>query len=126
VVVLEPPVWVGQQLPLLAHIDIGRELAKGSWTVLLYRRDCPRCHEVIPNYLSLAEELAKDPEAPRVALVEVSVSQAHTTEDIALSSPYAKVGYLDDSNRWFVQVPVALALHEGIVLEASAKLPGFP
>jgi len=50
VVLLEPETWVGQPCPILSHIDIGRELARGQWIVVLYHHDCPHCQERVPEF----------------------------------------------------------------------------
>jgi len=42
-VLLEPETWKGQQLPILEHIDIGKQLSKGRWIVVMHQHTCPDC-----------------------------------------------------------------------------------
>jgi hypothetical protein len=50
VILLEPEKWVGRRCPILKYTDIGEELSHGSWLVVLYHHDCPRCRELVPEY----------------------------------------------------------------------------
>ena len=52
-VVLEPEKWIGKRFPLLDYIDIGDKLKEGSWVVVLYHHDCPKCKEAMPKYEEL-------------------------------------------------------------------------
>ncbi|HEV3137075.1 MAG TPA: MauE/DoxX family redox-associated membrane protein, partial [Pirellulales bacterium] len=56
--VLEPQTWIGLPLPLLAHIDIGSEIAKGRWRVVLIRHDCSECQRAITKFQRIASEQA--------------------------------------------------------------------
>src|SRR5207247_2154564 len=67
IVLLEPDKWVGKSAPLLKYIDIGNELAVGSWLVVLYHYDCPKCQEAFPRY----ESMARNFDGMRVALIAV-------------------------------------------------------
>ena len=60
VMILEPKTWVGKRLSILDDIDIGGQLAKGEWLVVLYREDCPRCREELPRYAELSNRLRQD------------------------------------------------------------------
>lgn len=69
-VILEPEKWIGKPLPIAAHIDIGRQLTSGRWTLVFYHHDCPKCQEVMPQYVpKRAMEAAAGARAnrPRVA-----------------------------------------------------------
>lgn len=70
---IDPVNWTGRRLPLLPHIDIGAQLGRGRWIILLYRRDCPACWEAVARYVGFAHELASQSSGARVALVEVPV-----------------------------------------------------
>lgn len=71
IVVLEPDKWFGKRPPLLDHIDVGRELAEGEWIVVLYRHDCPKCQELIPEYQRIARSSLRPPDSRRVALIQM-------------------------------------------------------
>ncbi len=68
-VILEPEKWIGNTLPIATQIDIGGQLAKGRWTMVLLHHDCPKCQEALPKYEQLASRL--EPGLARIALIEV-------------------------------------------------------
>ena len=55
--VLEPETWIGKKLPILDDIDIGKQLEKGNWLILLYHYDCPDCTKAIAKYEQMARDL---------------------------------------------------------------------
>ena len=69
--ILEPKTWVGKRLSILDNINIGGQLAKGEWLVVLYREDCPRCREELPRYAELSNRLPQDRSTRRVAAIAV-------------------------------------------------------
>jgi hypothetical protein len=119
-VVLEPEAWIGKRFPLLTHIDVGAELASGEWLVILYRRDCHSCLQVMAKYEQLAREEARDGKAPRIALVEVP-QDGQTNTVFATDESACKLGYLKGERRWYVATPVLLQVENGRV--TSCKLP---
>jgi len=113
-VVLEPETWVGKRFPLLNYIDIGDQLAKGKWTVVLYRHDCPHCLEELPKYERLARELSNESNAPSVSLIEMPFYATSSNDPVSANTMCLR-GKLDDSREWFVQTPVSLSVDNGIV-----------
>lgn len=69
--VLELETWVGKKLPILEHIDIGDQLKKGTWLILLYHYDCPGSGQAIPMYEQMAPDLAGNEDFLRIALIAV-------------------------------------------------------
>ena len=65
--VLEPETWVGEKLPILEYIDIGKSLKKGNWVVLFYHHDCPDCARAIARYQQMARDLAGNEDFLRMA-----------------------------------------------------------
>lgn len=117
-VVLEPETWVGKKLPLSTHIDIGSQLAKGDWTVVLYHNDCPYCRKLIPEYRKGSAKLASGVSG-RLAFVEIP-PYASDDEDIILKpSDHYKLGRLADIREWFVATPTVLGLSGGKVVSVS-------
>jgi len=109
--VLEPETWVGQELPILAHIDIGDQLKEGNWLVMLYHYDCPDCAKAIPEYEQMARDMEGNEDFLRIALVEVPpYGQSSVGED----SPCV-LGKLDKSKEWFVTTPVSVFSSHGSV-----------
>jgi hypothetical protein len=115
VVVLEPERWMGRRLPLLKFIDIGDEIARGEWTVLLYHHDCPNCQRVLAKYQERAAGPASGADAPRVALVEIP---PYARTHVALPCTHGRVA---DDREWYVSTPLQITLAQGIVREITGE-----
>jgi hypothetical protein len=113
VVLLEPEKWVGRRCPILKYIDIGNELSHGSWLVVLYHHDCPRCREVVPEYEAKARAVAADPTAPKTAFLAVPPHGDPLWQFDPGSC--CQQGRLNDSKNWFVTTPAVLRLKDGVV-----------
>ena len=120
-VVLEPESWVGKRFPLLSHIDIGDELVKGNWIVVLYHHDCPACEEVIPKYRNLAREVTARRGGARIGLIEMAPYCAERKELDSESAP-CRWGRLGKDREWLGAVPMEITLRQGVVAEAQ---PGY-
>jgi hypothetical protein len=128
VVLLEPEAWVGQPCPILAHIDIGRELAQGQWIVVLYHHDCPHCQERVPEFDREARAEAERAGISRTAMVELPPHAPPGQSLLPPDSPCAR-GLMSAARDWFVETPVTLVLKEGIVVgaaEEAVSLPSIP
>ncbi|MGL6197076.1 MAG: hypothetical protein ACRC2T_19870 [Thermoguttaceae bacterium] len=101
-ILLEPEKWVKSEpearvnaFPLLPYIetpDVREKLKTGSWIVVLYHHDCPKCRELI-------EKLASE-DAPNVVCIEVPpYGVGHELPKHFVS------GKLTDRLSWFVQTP---------------------
>jgi len=124
VVVLEPEKWVGKPLPLLAHIDIGPELQQGEWIIVLYRRDCRKCHELLER-LEAESRLLGACER-QVALVELSDYAVDSRAQRDVTS-WALPGRLDPRRRWHAAAPTLLHVENGQVVAVSngdGSVPG--
>lgn len=115
--VLEPDTWVGKELPILYHIDIGKQLRKGNWLVLLYHHDCPDCAAAIPKYEKIAGDFSGNEDFLQIALIEVPPYG----RGYELSSSKCKFGKLDTNKKWFVATPVVVLMGDGKVLKAWEK-----
>jgi len=113
-VVLTPDAWVGQRFPLLRYIDIGGELAQGSWTVLLYHHDCPKCQETISRLREFSREsVSRGP----IGLALAEIPPYHFAGPDATFDDLPCVrGNLDDRMDWFVEAPLIVTLSDGRVL----------
>jgi thiol-disulfide isomerase/thioredoxin len=112
--VLEPGEWVGKELPILEHIDIGERLKAGNWLVLLYHYDCPGCAEAIPMYEQVARDLVGNGDFLQIALIAVP---PHGQAPINPASA-CTLGKLNESKEWFVTTPAVALLAEGTVKSA--------
>ncbi len=120
--ILEPSEWVGNELPILEHIDIGEKLKKGNWLVLLYHHGCPDCVRAILMYEQMAQDLVGNEDFLQIALIEVPpYSQGPTDEN----SPCI-LGRMDETKEWFVTTPAVALLADSKVKRAwEAKTPDF-
>ena len=112
-VVLEPDQWIGKTLPLLGHIDVGDQLGRGQWTLVLYHHDCPHCQEALPKIKKLAETFSSAGKG-RFALVEMP---PYTPEDsqAAVSAPNCTTAKLSDKRDWFAVTPTLISMEDGKV-----------
>jgi len=118
--VLEPEAWVGQELPILKDIDIGKQFKKDTWLVLFYHYDCPDCITTIKEYQRYATDLAGNGDALNIAFIEVP---PYGESIIRNSSDYA-VGKLLDTKEWFVTTPAIVLLESSTVQAAwEGKVP---
>ena len=112
--VLEPETWVGRKLPILEHIDIGKQLETGNWLVLLFHYDCPDCAAAIPKYERIARDFAGNEDFLRIALIEVS---PYSQGQVSRNSPCVP-GRLADVKEWFITTPSVALLVDGKVRRA--------
>ena len=112
IVVLEPETWPGKSFPLSAHIDIGEELASGSWLVVLYHHECPQCQSLLPSYDSIDRSRGAEL-FTSVVLVEVPPFGPKGTDGSSGSS--VRRARLRETKRWFVETPTEIQMIDGIV-----------
>ena len=109
--VLEPANWVGQELPILEHVDISGQLKEGNWLVMLYHYDCPDCAKAISEYEQMARDLAGNEDFLRIALIEVP---PYGLGSVSEDSPYT-LGRIDESKEWFVTTPAVMLTSQSVV-----------
>lgn len=102
-----PAEWIGHELPLLGDIDLGQELRSGDWLVLLYRRDCPQCQQVLA-----AINNQRPSEAWKTCAVEVPPYGPESPPGIRV-----RQGRLSEKSEWFVPTPVLVWLSDGGVVK---------
>jgi hypothetical protein len=112
-ILLEPEKWVGRRCPLLPYIDVGAELSRGDWLVVLYHHDCLRCRAVVPDYEARGRAAAFDLHALRVAFLAVP-PHGEPLWQFAPDS-HCRQGRLDESKKWLVRTPAVLRLNDGVV-----------
>lgn len=113
---LEPNKWIGRIFPLLNQIDIGDDLRRGQWIVLLHRRDCGQCAAVRPEFELLAE--TRGHRGPQVTFVEIPEAIGTRQSSAASDTNGVIVGSLYSDYEWFVETPVVLVLDNGTVIWA--------
>jgi hypothetical protein len=112
-ILLEPEKWVGRRCPLLPYTDIGAELSRGDWFVVLYHHDCLRCRAMVPDFEARGRAAAFDPRAPRIAFLAV-LPHGEPPWRFAPDS-HCRQGRLDESKKWLVRTPAVLRLRDGVV-----------
>jgi hypothetical protein len=119
--VLEPETWIGKELPILEHIDIGGQLKTGNWLVVLYHHDCPSCAKVIPKIEKMANSLRSSDDFMHTALIEIPpYGHAQRGENTNCT-----LGKLDNSKEWFVTTPVSLFVRDLVVHQYFEEVPKF-
>jgi hypothetical protein len=117
-VLIDATIWVDRPFPLLRHIDIGNSLANGRWIVILHRQDCQPCRETIPVFVQLAYEFQSQPNAPRIALIEVP-ALAQSNRGTQPSGSLCLRGTLTEDRDWKVFTPVFFYLEDGVTKQAT-------
>jgi hypothetical protein len=113
-VVLEPETWKGKAFPLTRHIDVGKQLTRGEWLVILHRHDCPKCQAALRENEQSASSPASPSQSRRIALIELPPYGSPHDAPIP-----GILGRLSDRFDWFVEVPVKIVLIDGIVQSTS-------
>jgi thiol-disulfide isomerase/thioredoxin len=116
-VLLEPESWIGKPFPLTSFIDISERegLSRGSWIVVFYRHDCPKCQQALPRYERLAEQLVSAKEDTHIALIEIPPYGPVGLSDNQLCCP----GRLNDSKEWIITTPAEVRVMNGQVVAAN-------
>jgi hypothetical protein len=119
-VLLQPERWIGRALPIQSKIDGGSQLARGEWSVVLYRPSCAHCQSIMRRY----DELAANDELRerRVAFVEIPPHDpAGAATHFAHSSRFV-LTRLDPGKQWLLQyLPTEILVRDGVV--QSVRLP---
>ena len=120
--VLKPQGWTdgeqaGKEWPLLKHIDICESLKSKIVVVLLYRYDCPNCHEAIPEYKRFSNQMRGNNEAIQFAFVEIPPYGPARSHLIPASVNYLS-GRLDTSKDWYIATPLVVLLRDGSVVKS--------
>ena len=115
IVVVEPATWVGNQFPLLEHIDVGEKISEGKWTLLLYHDDCPSCEEAIARLDALTQATSEGAHSLQVALIEVPPYGGSVRRLLSPDSTMV-LGRLNNAREWFIETPVEISLDLGEVL----------
>lgn len=118
-VVVEPEQWVGRPCPLLPYIESDVDMANGTWTVVLYHEDCPKCIRMVQT---LGEEVHEGKVKGAVLLVRVPPYSRTPSSPTQGGSRLFNYGTLRLGRRWFVQAPATFCLDKGIVVDCA--LPG--
>lgn len=116
--VLEPEEWIGEEMPIMEHIDIAEQLETGKWAVVLYKHNCPHCIYEIHKFGKLAAKLKANGSATRVALIELP-PYASSERDVVPLDTACSLGLLNSSKKWIIQVPCAIIIKDGVVVNLA-------
>jgi hypothetical protein len=119
-VLLEPENWIGKPFPLTDFIDISERerLSRGSWIVVFYRHDCPKCQQALPRYKRLAEELISANEDTHIALIEIPPYGPAMLS----TNQLCRLGRLNDSKEWIITTPAEVRVTNGRVIAANSEV----
>ena len=121
-IVLEPETWLGNEFPLAGYIDIGDELVQGSWIIVLYHQDCPKCQEAIAEYERRARRAGESQEGQRIALVELP--PYGVDERTGSANELLRYGRLTDTKTWFASTPCEIQISNGLTQSVSINGAG--
>jgi len=116
--VVRPQQWLteqstlDEQWPLLKHIDIADKLRNSIAVVVLIQYQCEQCHEVIPHYEQLCDQLAGNEDSLRIAFVEIP-PYAPANESLIPAQTACLTGKLDTSKKWYIKTPLAVLIENG-------------
>jgi hypothetical protein len=123
--IAEPMDWIGLQFRLLEYIDIGKQLSKGQWTVLLYHHDCPKCQNVIKIYRQALRNGISVRREINIALVEVPPFE-ESDESVENADAWLHGRFIAKKD-WFIPTPVSVKISDGVVTEVSQdEMPSPP
>jgi hypothetical protein len=113
---LDPPAWKGQPFPLTPYLDAGGDLGRGQRTVVLIRRECGTCGQVLDR-LGSPEYRPVVPDTWPVLVVEVpSRAEAPQQDEDPLPGGRFVARRLPADREWVGRTPVILWLSDGIVV----------
>jgi hypothetical protein len=116
-VFIEPEKMVGQPFTLARYIDIGEQLSRGRWLVVLYRTDCSACAEVLSGH---NQDHFHIDVSGNLALVSVP---PHGTSKPPVRSPSTLYGALSATTEWLIQTPAFVEVQNGRVETFSSAFP---
>ncbi len=116
-VLLEPEKWTGKPFLLTDYIDMTERerLSHGSWIVVFYRHDCPKCQQAHPQYERLAEQVRSADEETNIAMIELPPYGPSVLATI----PFCHHGRLNESKEWLITTPAEVRITNGRVIAAS-------
>lgn len=118
---LNPKDWVGKQFPLQKFLvgDLTRVFADdvGTLRVILYRRNCKKCHEILKEKLSPAN-------ASNTPMLLIEIDGKEPPQSVkALTSSMENIVFasLTRNYRWIVDPPVVLTLRKQMVADVTVS-----
>jgi hypothetical protein len=106
--------WRGRSFQLSSAIDIGPELLKGRWVLLVYSSECSECRGLVRDYEWLAAEWEKQA-VGRVALLETG--GVSPERQFASGLPPAMLGHLKKGRAWPGFIPMMLSIKDSIIVD---------
>lgn len=105
-IIAEPRQLLGHEFPLIHSTDIGPRLTHGHWFVVLVRRSCKKCNEIIHRW-----QRSSRVDARRLVFIDIDQTRG-------LDRPRSGVwGALIDGSRWEAETPIAVELVDGTVVK---------
>lgn len=114
IVVLDTERWEGKTLPILDYLETQGAIGQGTWVLVLYHENCPKCENAIRRVLEKKQDES-------VALVEIPPLSGSSSQGRATTtdSPGVVRTVLDRGVRWSVATPVVLRLQDGMITSVS-------
>lgn len=116
--IFDPVRSIGKPFALLDSIDVGKKLAHGEWTAVLYSRGCDKCRTVLDR---LDGTQSTDGTTHATAFIEIP-PYGDEPDDRHRTSPAILCGRLKGRQEWFVPTPTILTLRNGYVVGVSESI----
>lgn len=107
---------VGSPLPILPHVNIGKQIEKGKWTLIFYHSLCSDCEMIIG-------QAAKQPAESPVAIIEVPTTDGMTRGLRLGIADQLLNGTLSTSRRWIIETPKIVQIEDGLIQNVLTELP---
>ncbi len=123
-VLLKPEEWIGKRFPLLEHFEFGQERANlemGTWGIVLYARDCPKCEAIRAELEGLAGRLAASHAAEQLAFVEVPID-GHPSATPSHAWHGGVAARLARGRDWFVETPTVVVVRDSVVRQVFVRI----
>ncbi len=128
IVASDPSTWIDREFPLSDRVEgsLGADLHQGEWLVVLHRRQCPKCRDIVRRMTEWGNRppaTVPGAEPPRVALIEVPSPDMSTTAEAA-NPGRIMVGRLTGSRAWTFETPLVVRLSDGQVVSVQGAGDG--
>jgi hypothetical protein len=113
---------IGKPLVCLDDIAVGDNLARGTWTIVFYRRGCSQCDALLWNLFSKPSLWDGHNDGPSSDLSHiVIVDVAPHGELLSDAMPAFIHSRLKRGKIWMASVPTVVAIHNGVVTRARTS-----
>ena len=108
--------WIGEEFPMLDHIDVGDQLRQGLSVIFFYHFDCPDCREDMPIYSEMYESVLGDQNI-KFAFIEMPPYGSNQEESPVPIKTNCILGKLSTDKKWYAASPLVVVTQDSLVLK---------